>query len=157
MRGECAGDAEMNNQEAKDLALNLLHADSEHEVITILTAAGLWDDKDAWRLYGDRDGNYATIGNQQSRPEAALVEKVINAVDARLMNECLVRGIDPNGPDSPQSIRHAVSRFIDGKDEPLGEVGGTVQSWTPAKQLEQRQNTGVADSCQLFYCAAGAG
>ena len=134
----------MNNQEAKDLALNLLQADSEHEVITILTAAGLWDDEDAWRLYGDRDGNYATIGNQQSRPEAALVEKVINAVDARLMNECLVRGIDPNGPDSPQSIRHAVSRFIDGKDEPLGEVGGTVQSWTPAKQLEQSQHITLA-------------
>jgi hypothetical protein len=64
----------MTNEQAKKLALALLKADSEAEVVELLKAAGFWDKPEAWRLVGDRDGNFATIGSQQSRPEAALVE-----------------------------------------------------------------------------------
>lgn len=71
----------------KELALSLLQADSEAEVIQLLQSAGYWHDATAWRLLGDKDSNYSTIGNQQARPEAALVEKVVNSVDARLLNE----------------------------------------------------------------------
>jgi len=94
----------LSNDEARELALALLHADTETEVIDVLTKARLWDDAGSWRLYGDRDGNFATIGNQQSRPEAALVEKLVNSVDARLLNECLKRGIDPESDSAPRSI-----------------------------------------------------
>ena len=90
----------------------------------------------AWRLVGDRDGNFATIGSQQSRPEAALVEKIINSVDARLMNECLVRGIDPTSAAAPATIRQAVSQFFEGR-QPATELGGTLQGWSQSKQLEQ--------------------
>lgn len=124
------------NSKIRELAIALLQADTETEVIELLTRAGYWTDPRAWRLYGDRDGNFATIGNQQSRPEAALVEKLVNAVDARLLNECLIRGIDPISRAAPPSIRHAVSLFFE--DRPLvGEVGGTVQSWSQPRQLEQ--------------------
>jgi len=75
---------------------------------------------------------------KQSRPEAALVEKIVNAVDARLMNECLIRGIDPASRAAPPSIRHAVSRFFENR-EPQGELGGTLQGWSQTKQLEQSQ------------------
>ncbi len=75
----------MNNDQIKEFALSLLHADSEAKVIDILKAAGYWDNPTVWRLYGDIDGNFATIGNQSSRPEAALVEKIVNSVDARLL------------------------------------------------------------------------
>src|SRR5712664_2472163 len=85
----------MTNAQVKDFALSLLRADSEAEVIAILSKAGYWDDPGAWRLMGDKDGNFSIVGNQQSRPEAALVEKIINSVDARLLNECLVQGTDP--------------------------------------------------------------
>ena len=61
----------LNNDQVKNLAICLLHADDEQTVIEILKKAGYWDDPTVWRLYGDRDGNYATIGNQQSRPDAA--------------------------------------------------------------------------------------
>lgn len=128
----------MTNEEAKKLALKLLNSDSEVEAIDVLKAAGFWEKPDAWRLVGDRDGNFATIGSQQSRPEAALVEKIVNSVDARLMNECLVRGLDPTSEDAPPSIRHAVSRFFENR-EPNGELGGTLQAWSQAKQLEQSQ------------------
>jgi hypothetical protein len=46
-----------------------------------------------------------TIGNQQSRPDAALAERVVNAVGATLLSKCLERGIDPEGPNAPQSMR----------------------------------------------------
>ena len=79
----------MNNNQKKELCLALMRADSEMEVVRILTEAGYWNEKRVWRLYGDRENNFSTIGNQQNRPDAALVEKLINSVDARLMHECL--------------------------------------------------------------------
>jgi len=85
----------MKNNEILNLAMALLKTDSEEKVISILKEAGYWNDPSAWRYYGDNENNYSTIGNQQSRPDAALVEKVINAVDARLMNECMVRDLAP--------------------------------------------------------------
>jgi len=118
----------MTNSQIRQLAVDLLKADTEQEVIAILKRAGFWDDPRVWRLYGDSDGNYAIIGNQQSRPEAALVEKVVNSVDARLMNECLVRGIDPTSQQAPSSIRHAVSLFFENR-QLEGEIGGTVEGW----------------------------
>lgn len=133
----------MTNNDAKELALALLNSDSEMEVIGLLEKAGLWDEPGAWRLVGDRDGNFATIGSQQSRPEAALVEKIVNSVDARLMNECLIRGIDPKSEDAPPSIRHAVARFFEDR-EPAGEIGGTIQTWSQNRQLEQSQFITVA-------------
>lgn len=133
----------MNNEDKKNLALELLHADTEDKVIEILSEAELWDDPQAWRYYGDREGNYATIGNQQSRPEAALVEKVVNAVDARLMNECLVHGIDPSSARAPQSVQEAVRKFFEERD-PSSSLGGTVASWSQQHRLKEAQNITLA-------------
>lgn len=129
--------------DAHKLAISLLRCESEQEVIDVLQDARLWDRPEAWRLYGDRDGNYATIGNQQSRPEAALVEKIVNSVDARLMNECLTRGIDPTSSSAPPTIRHAVSMFFEGRSFD-GGVGGTVQAWPRQRQLEQSRSITIA-------------
>ena len=131
-----------NNEEVKRLCLNLLHADSEEEVISILRKFGYWDDPKAWRLIGDREGNYSTIGNQQNKPEAALAEKVINSIDARLMNECLVNGIDPESQDAPGSIREAVARFFEGK-ETFEDYGGTFQNWDTKRRREVSQGITV--------------
>lgn len=126
----------MTNAEVKAFALSLLRADSETEVIEILSRAGYWDDPDAWRLIGDKDGNFSTVGNQQSRPEAALVEKIINSVDARLLNECLVQGTDPESQGAPRSIRHAISVLFDGK--PFSSTSqGTIADWGKQKTLDQ--------------------
>jgi hypothetical protein len=126
----------MNDAQAKALCLALMKADSEQEVIDLLKGAGLWDDKKLWRFYGDYENNYNTIGNQQGRPDAALVEKVVNAVDARLMNECLVRGINPEGPQAPQSIRQAVAMFFDDEYRPDSPNAGQVKNWPNTKRTE---------------------
>ena len=88
----------MNNDQKRELCLALVHADREEDVIRILQEANLWDNKRVWRLYGDRENNFSTIGNQQSKLDAALVEKLVNSVDARLMHECLAGGINPESP-----------------------------------------------------------
>ncbi len=95
----------LGNDDCKKLCLDILAADTEADVIALLNTAGLWSSPFAWRLYGDRENNFSTIGNQQSRPDAALVEKLINSEDARLMSECMRRGIDPESPSAPQSMR----------------------------------------------------
>src|SRR6266542_252226 len=126
----------MNDAQAKALCLALMKADSEEEVIGLLKKADLWDSKDLWRFYGDYENNYNTIGNQQGRPDAALVEKVVNAVDARLMNECLARGTDPEGPQAPQSIRQAVAMFFDDVYNPDSPHAGQVKNWPDKKRTE---------------------
>jgi hypothetical protein len=92
----------MNNGEIRGLCVGLLNAESEEEVIDLLRKPGYWEEPAVWRHYGDVENNWGQGGNQQSLAEAALVEKIVNAVDARLINECLERGIDPKGPDAPK-------------------------------------------------------
>jgi hypothetical protein len=121
----------VNNDESRDFCLQLLKADTEDEVICILQNAGYWDDPTVWRDFGDNEGNFATVGNQQSRPEAALVEKLVNSVDARLTNACLEAGINPESPEAPQSMGAAVATFFDG-------FGGSLKNWTP----QMRRNVG---------------
>jgi hypothetical protein len=126
----------MTNAQVKELCLALMKGDSENEVIELLKAAGFWDNRELWRHYGDYENNYNTIGNQQSRPDAALVEKVVNAVDATLLNKCLERGIDPEGPAAPKSIRQAVAMFFDDMFDPESPHAGQVKNWPDKKRTD---------------------
>jgi len=126
----------MENEEVKEICMNLLKADSEEEVISILTKAGCWEDTSAWRYYGDNENNYSTIGNQQSRPDAALVEKVVNAADARLMNECMIRGINPESKEAPKTIREAISYFFESNQNPKSDIAGNISEWSTGKRTE---------------------
>ena len=106
----------MNN---KDLALKLAYAETEEDVIEILKNEKRWDDMSCWRPYGDNENNISTIGNQQSNSDAALVEKLINSVDAMLMKECALRGIDAESDKAPQSTVEALQLFY---NVPYGKI-----------------------------------
>lgn len=125
----------MNNEQVKDLCLSVMKADTENEVIELLSRVGFWDDSAAWRYYGDYENNFNTIGNQQSRPDAALVEKLVNSEDARLMNECLVDGIDPEGSKAPQSVRDAVAAFFD-ESTKTPSLAGRITHWSDSKRTD---------------------
>ena len=125
----------MENEQIKELCLSLMYANSENEVVDILNIAGYWEDRTVWRLYGDFENNYSTIGNQQARPDAALVDKLVNSVDARLMNECLIMGIDPEGPDAPASIQEAVAFFFEGGKLQSTRLG-LIREWVKDKRTE---------------------
>jgi|HubBroStandDraft_6_1064221.scaffolds.fasta_scaffold13093_2 hypothetical protein len=125
----------MNAEQTKSLCLALMQANSEEEVVKVLTDAGFWDDQKVWRDYGDDENNFSTIGNQQSRPDAALTEKIVNSVDAKLMNECMVRGINPEGPDAPVSIRAAVAKFFDSENS-NSSLAGRITGWSNTKRTD---------------------
>jgi hypothetical protein len=126
----------MNNEQTKALCVSLIKSDTEAEVIQLLTDAGYWDDAAAWRYYGDYENNFNTIGNQQSRPDAALVEKLVNSEDARLMNECLVGGVNPEGPHAPQTVREAVAAFFETKTIKTISLAGHISNWSDTKRTE---------------------
>ncbi len=96
----------------KDLCLQLVHADSEEEVIKILSKAGYWENNSAWVPFNNDDGNWSTIGNQSAKADSAMVEKIINSVDAMLMGECKARGEDPESSSAPSSIEDAVNKYF---------------------------------------------
>ena len=123
-----------NDVDPKTLCNKLIKADTEEGVINILKDAGYWDNPVVWRYYGGRASNFNTIGNQQSKSDAALVEKLVNSVDARLINECLMHGIDPEGPEAPQTIRGAVAKFFDGESQ--SSAAGLIREWPNAKRTE---------------------
>jgi hypothetical protein len=131
------------SDQARDLCLKLLRADTAKEVVAILTAAGLWDDANAWRLFSDTENNYSSIGNQQADAVAAFIEKLINAEDARLVNACRLANIDPEGASAPQSMRAAVARFFEGKGQPK-DSDGRIADWPDVKSTEEGRRLTVA-------------
>ena len=120
--------------EPKTLCDRLLYAEYEETIVRTLEDAGYWDDDSAWRPYGDLENNYGTIGNQQSEAVAALVEKIVNAIDARLTDACLMAGDDLESPDAPNSIREAVHRYFGGGGSFDPDRSGRLSNWTNAQR-----------------------
>lgn len=118
------------------LCTALLHADSEGEIITLLKKHGYWDKPALWRHYGDVENNWGQSGNQQSLAEAAIAEKIVNSVDARLINECRMREIDPASAGAPQTIRAAVARFFESSTGEKIATGGYIEDWGAQKTRE---------------------
>ena len=101
----------------------LLRAETEADADSILKQAGydLGNEK-AWRPLGDMENNFSTVGNQQTEATAALVEKIINGIDAVLMAECFREKIDPKSPKAPSTMVAAVRQFFKVKDGLLANL-----------------------------------
>ena len=141
--------------ETRELLLALLHADAESDVVSILKAAGYWDDDSVWRYYGDDEGNYRIGGNQAGRPEPALVEKIVNSIDAMLIRHCHERDIDPTGPAAPQSVRDAIATFYEGGR--TGSYHGNIANWTEAELLSAARDISVSLTGETPGQATGLG
>jgi hypothetical protein len=125
----------------KNLLLSLANCETENEVVTILKKHHYWQDISSWHFFGDTEDNYSTIGNQQSRPEYALVEKLINSVDALLMSKCYEGGIDPKSSDAPRTLNEALTKFF---DIPEGRLS----------RLSPRMRTSLANNIGLIATGA---
>jgi hypothetical protein len=120
-----------------DLFERLLKAEHEDEVERILENSGYGiANESAWRPLGDVENNFSTVGNQQTEPTGAMVEKLINAIDAVLMAECFNRGIDPEGSAAPPGMTEAVEQFFGVRD-------GRLENLLP------KQQTDLADRIHL--------
>lgn len=98
----------------KKLLLDLYNAPSADALYEVILSYGL-DSSEYWKPYGGNLNNAGTFENQQSSPENALVEKLTNSIDAILMKECMIRGIEPKDKtDSrvPQTINAATKVFF---------------------------------------------
>ncbi|MEC2158012.1 hypothetical protein [Virgibacillus halodenitrificans] len=110
----------------KEIAISLAKCESEEEIISYLKSENLWS-SDNWREYGDNENNFSIIGNQQNSPDAALVEKLINSVDAVLMKECYINGIDPKSDLAPKDIKTALSHFYNIPGGDLSSLASKVR------------------------------
>jgi len=126
----------MKNEDIKKLALSLARAENEKDVVKILTKNNLWSDEKSWKQFNDSSGNWSIIGNQQSSADTALVEKIVNAVDAVLMRECLRSGIQPKSLDAPKSISEAQKKYF-------GIYNGKLSS------VDARMRSGLAENIYL--------
>jgi hypothetical protein len=134
----------MNEAAVRKLCLDLINSDTESEVIEILTDTGFWNFSESWRCLGDNENNYSVIGSQQSRSDAALVEKLVNSVDARLMDECFRSSVDPESSEAPPDIRFAVAKFIEKSPCPEKETTGRVSNWTPSERTSVARQISLA-------------
>jgi hypothetical protein len=126
----------------KELLNRLLDADTEVEIVKILADAGYWKDPKAWRYYGDKPRNWATVGNQQSKPDHALVEKLTNAIDTKLIAAALVAN-RLTGPAAPETIFDARDVFF---SEELKDMEALSRSITVAATgRRQRPSLTIAD------------
>src|SRR6056297_1929029 len=123
----------------KELVLKLAKSEKEKEVIEHLKNENLWNKPKFWRYYGDRENNFGEIGNQQSDPAAALVEKITNSIDAKLMSEVLSKNIDPEGDNAPKSI-------IEAQEEFFNITSGNLANLTARERTTIAQNIALVAS-----------
>lgn len=99
----------------------LLEAETAKEVDLILSKHGFDQDDHNWRPLGDTNNNRSVVQNQMGDSISALAEKATNAVDAVLMDRCLVAGDELTGPTAPQSLNKAIARYFFNKSEADGD------------------------------------
>ena len=133
----------MSGTEAKMLFDRLLKADTKAEVIAILKEVGYWDDPKVWRYYGDQPENWATVGNQQSRAEQALIEKAMNSIDTKLIAAAHIHGLPLSGPHAPQSIFEARDRLFDEELKNIEQLSKSITIAATGKKT--RPSISIAD------------
>ncbi len=136
----------MNSSEAKSLCESLIHADTEQEVIERLAEAGYWSDPAVWRDLGDEPENYSTVGNQQSRSEHALAEKLINAIDTKLIAAAVIRGIDPEGPQAPASMMAARDAFFGHEIKDPENLSRSITVAATGRRAPGKPSISIADN-----------
>lgn len=95
----------------RTLFLKLYNAPTETELDKVLSSTSELSDPQNWLPLGDNPNNFSIVRNQQANPVAALIEKLTNSIDALLMKEALIKGIDPRSSAAPKSMAEAVEQF----------------------------------------------
>ena len=107
--------------EPRTLLDRLLQAETEAEVHGVLGKADLLDDA-LWLPYGGVPNNSGSFLNQQASARGALVEKVVNSIDAMLMAKAYERGDLPVNGSTPTSMLGASERYFGIREGRLAEI-----------------------------------
>lgn len=111
----------MSNEEIKDAVLKLVEAKNAQEVSKLLNEDKFLSQA-KWQYYGRSESNFSIISAQARDSVNALVEKLINSVDAILMAECLKAGIDPKSKSAPSTMKKAVEKFFKVNDGDISKL-----------------------------------
>lgn len=103
----------------------LYNADSESEVEKVIKKHIIFEGDENWKPYGGNKGNFGTFESQQNHPVPALIEKITNSIDATLIKECRLNGLDPKSSEAPKSMSEAVELFYGVKNGEIGELTNT--------------------------------
>lgn len=106
----------------KELFWKLYKTHNEDEISRIINNDVFLNNPKNWIPYGGTKGNFGTFESQQYHPVPALIEKITNSIDAILMKECKLKGIDPKSKEAPRSMKNAVEMFYNVKDGEIGEL-----------------------------------
>ncbi len=98
----------------------LYNVNSEDEVTAIINSSELLNNPHNWTPYGNNKGNFGTFENQQNHPVPALIEKITNSIDATLIKECKLRGINPKSKEAPADMISAVKMFYNIEGDEIG-------------------------------------
>ena len=100
------------------LCLDIARTEDADDVIKILKVNSLWENPENWKIigFGENINNHSIIGNQQTHPANALVEKLVNCGDSALVLRCYEEGIDPFGDDAPKNVKDAIEKFFGVRD-----------------------------------------
>lgn len=101
----------MNTSIIKMTLLRLVVAQDGQSVTNLLKEDDFLKNSEWWP-YGNTESNFSIISAQARDSVNALVEKIINSIDALLLAGCMKRRINPKGPDAPNSMSEAVERFF---------------------------------------------
>lgn len=102
--------------------MNLYNVNSEKELEIIIHKNPILNEPKNWLPYGGNKGNFGTFESQQNNPIPALIEKITNSIDATLIKECKLNGIDPKSVKAPKTMNDAVERFYNIKDGEIGKL-----------------------------------
>jgi hypothetical protein len=122
----------------EELFNDLLKAEREEDVTDALTVYGLEKFTDSnWIPYGGElfENNYGLIGTQQADSLGALVEKVVNSIDAVLMRECLARNLDPRSNPVPRTMNEAAEQFLNIPEGNLAKLSPTKRTELAEKNI----------------------
>jgi len=129
----------MEDQQLKNLCVDLVKADTTKEVKKILSRYNLWDNLDYWAPLGENESNWPVIGVQSTESDRALVEKIVNSTDSILINECKIKGIDPESTMAPETVKKAMIDLI-------GISRGSFEETNSEKLKELENKLGVVVS-----------
>ena len=96
------------------VCMKLLAAESEAEVEKMIETTPELSDPGNWFPLDGRDTNFNVVTNQATNGGKAATELITNMVDAILMKNAFLKGINPKGNDSdvPQDMYTAVDELV---------------------------------------------
>jgi len=107
----------MSELNTKNFCLSIAKYENGEDVISHLKKYDLWDEKHWKELGGSSEINtHSIVGNQQSNPANALLEKLINCGDSALMLKVKEKKIKSSDKSYPKNVREAMVNLFNVDD-----------------------------------------